>query len=278
MSTLNDTEILYSLKRKEAEVAELLKLKKKYEYEIETLREKYIEKDYRLKRTEEEYQKLKQKVKEMNSAYLNVSDSDVSGYILKLKEEIKILKEMNKKVQKDYKESLENETRRLSKLVIVAEKKNETLLKTLSPQSENIEQLLQKNAEISGHLTNSTRKIELLKTEIEKLQEEILMIKQENSYLIEENINFERKFNSSDINQLKIEADTIYKQSSDILLMIKGLKSQKDISQILVNKKIEIDNDFNKKMILIKKVLKDVKNLLIEIHTDMYREKICTPQ
>ena len=271
---LNNTEILLSLKKKEAEVSDLLKIKKRYEYEIETLREKFIDRDYRAKRIEEDNVKLKQKIKEMNLAFGNKTGSDVYTEILNQKEEIKRLKELIKSNEKGYQQQLETETAKFNQLLADSEEKYSLLL--VHKNEVKVESL--QNNELKDTIFSLQSQKNLLESRISALEEESLLLKQENNCLVEKNLLLEKKTTLPSIEKVHSEVNNLYKQANEVFLSIKGLTSKRDISCLFNFPKLEPEQDLFKTISVTKTLLQDTKNLLIEFTTENCGEEMCNPQ
>ena len=274
---INSAEILFSLKKKEAEVTELLKIKKRYEYELETINEKYIEKEYRLKRLEDEHLKLKQKLKELSLASGNSEGLNLPSEILKQKSEIKYLKDKIRSNERESKDRYESETLRLSNLLAESERAYQSLRKTVSPANENMQKVMKTNVDLSEKLINLTEKIEPLEAKIRILEDELSSIKQENQYLIEENIRLEDHNIVPDAQRLKIEVEIILHRTYEISLAVNGLKSRMEMLPLLSAKSETSDNIFTD-INTIKGLLLKIKEVLIDIHTEAYGNELCTPQ
>ena len=275
---VNNAEILFLLKKKEAEVTELLKIKKKYEYELSALNEKYIEKEYRLKRTEEEYLKLKNKLKEINLASGNNEELNFSSEIIKQKEEIRRLKEKIRENDKNAKELLDSETRKLFHRLLESERKFKVLSNSITPENNTKQELTEKNIEISQNLDNSVKKTNELEAELKNLKEDLLNVKHENDYLLEENTRLERKTASPNIIRIKNEIEYIYKITHENFLALEGLKSRKEISSIFLSFKTYSDPDVFNTLNATKDTVTQMKKLLIDINAEACEVSECNNQ
>lgn len=275
---INSSEILFELKKKETEVSELLRSKKKYEVEFEVLREKYIEKEYRLKRTEEELSNLKEKLKQMYAACGGQEKLNLPAEILKCKEENKNLRSLLRNSKIEYEEKIDELNKKYELEIMQNQRKYNELVDSLSQKGQTNEEFLEKNIELSGKLTTTIDMIEKLKQENRSLKEGVKKYSDENSRLsVELDIQIKKK-TPPDLIRTKSELDIIHKQAQDIYTGLKGFKENHDITPMIMSVKLDPEDDLPKTIFAIKSIMSKIKHLMIESHTEMCSDEMCNPQ
>lgn len=263
----SNTDILIALKKKEVELNELLRIKKKYETDIEVLREKYIEKEYRLKRTEEELANCKQKLKQFQSICGNSSQVDLPSAYLKLKEDFRSLKETYRNTRLDY----EKQITMLNTEIEVQKSEFEDKIQSLNEVIEN--QPKDKSEAFKEECYRQNGIIKELKNELESCQEELAIVKQENLILIEENLALNQQNTPPAEEEIQKKVFRLLQVSQECLQRTLDIKSK-----AFVRRGETVEDGIDQLATACKEVLTELLQEIIEIQSEKISYKACTPQ
>lgn len=263
----NNTEILIALKKKEVEINELLRIKQKYETEIELLREKFIEKEYRLKRTEEELSTYKQKLKQFQAVCGNSTQIDLPSAHLKLKEDFRSLKETFRTSRLSY----ESQITALTTELEVQKSEFEDKIQDLSYQIKNQPKDQSEAFKEECYKQNSI--IKQLRTELEECQDELAVIKQENLILIEENLALNQRNNPPAEPELQKKIFRLLQLSQECLQRTTDLRSKS-----CLRREKTMEDGIIDLVQACKEVLTDLLQEILEIQSEKISYKACTPQ
>lgn len=263
----SNTDLLIALKKKEVELNELLRIKKKYETDIEILREKYIEKEYRLKRTEEELMNCKQKLKQFQSICGNSSQFDLPSTYLKLKEEFRELKENYRNTRLDY----ERQLTVLNTELEVQKSEFEDKIQDLNERIAN--QPKDKSEAFKEECYKQNEIIKGLKNELESCQDELAIVKQENLILIDENLALNQQNRPPAEEEIQKKVFRILQLSQECLQRTLDIKSRP-----FAKRGETVEDGIIQLTSTCKEVLTELLEEIVEIQSEKISYKACTPQ
>lgn len=279
---------------KESQVLELTKIQRKLENDIDTVKKKYKEKEYENRRILEDNQKLRSRLKDMSGLQIgeNKNLDIVEAEITRRNEEIKRLQDLLKNQEKDFKNKLDGETRRLSKLVSEGDRKLLELKKNIKYIQEPRD--TQSNVNYDQIIAKLQADNENLKTELalkvvdNSLEERIKELEMMQILVIEENkkmkedLQYSLKSRGDGTQNISREINRISKEVHSLLEILKSFLEGKDIPirQLLsiqepdIPSLYQVDRDFHN----IRIDLNLIRTLIADYHAEQTGNNMCNTQ
>ena len=266
-------ELFLALRKKEADLNELLKINEKLKTENEILREKLIEKEYKSKRIEDELNGFKVKVKELQAICRSSGNFDLPGEYLKLKEEMRKVKEAFRNSRIEYEGRIVELEEKIEQINDESKGKIEQMKDQVAKTSE--QNLAGKGLgdELLRKIQEQFVEIGELKKELEETHDELAVVKQENLILIEENLALNQQKRSQEDFKAEKEVIKLLKMARECLRRVLELKGKQGYFEELVQ-----EGNMTLAICECKGVINELMQEIIEFQAENVSDKACNPQ